>query len=697
MKKKITAGLIALLAALMLIGCYGGPGNHIPGTPNPVWPPSCEDTDKPGEEEDTDQPDGETKPDGTDTPDNEEDADQPGKDDTEKPGEEETDQPGEDESESQLPAAEDSILADKTAWRTSGNLFEADSHAWENIQGSSLYRFQNDLLTTYYLYDSDLKMSFYYMNIISIENGEVLYQTKIEGPEVPEIQIISDQIILKDLGTKKAYVFDAQLNLAAEYQFDSSSFVFDQTGEKVYVFTSDAGVQIIDLKTDTETFILEEERSFYLCDVNDNYASITYVDVNTLMKTGGILNLETGELTAFPLEKSPELIAFGDDIWLSKLHAETETYVTGKLDALKTFSAQSGTEVSFVNGSSHILQKAYNDAWQEMLTVYDSSGKYLSSTELIGTANSLTYEMAWFEEYNGYFFTMMSDEDGMDRLLFWDLSVESSGEDIVFGMLEELDVVPEGSGVPQEYFDRAEAITEKYGMQILIADQCDTVFSDHTGELLLREEDLTMALNTIEATFASYPEGFFEQLKHNTYSQIEVHVEGLLKKNTSTEEVMYISQAFVFTEEDKLVMVLDARGTFGDTINATLQQTIYHEFSHMIDKKLEFNSQYHADAVYSDEGWLALNPEGFEYNNSYYGTLDPAYEDYFVDHYACSNATEDRARVMEHASIGSVDVFEGHQGLIDKLDYYCRGIRDGFDTTGWPEETPWEKTLNLVK
>jgi len=35
--------------------------------------------------------------------------------------------------------------------------------------------------------------------------------------------------------------------------------------------------------------------------------------------------------------------------------------------------------------------------------------------------------------------------------------------------------------------------------------------------------------------------------------------------------------------------------------------------------------------------------------------------------------------------------FEDAAVLLEKLDYYCRCIRDAFDTTDWPETVLWEQ------
>jgi hypothetical protein len=37
--------------------------------------------------------------------------------------------------------------------------------------------------------------------------------------------------------------------------------------------------------------------------------------------------------------------------------------------------------------------------------------------------------------------------------------------------------------------------------------------------------------------------------------------------------------------------------------------------------------------------------------------------------------------------------FENAQVLTEKLDYYCRCIRDAFDTSGWPDTVLWEQYL----
>ncbi|MBE6113898.1 MAG: hypothetical protein E7191_02350 [Erysipelotrichaceae bacterium] len=587
---------------------------------------------------------------------------------------------------STLPTIEHSILANRTQWRNSEELYEVETHAFDSVQGSSLYRFQEDLLSTYYVYNSELKKSIYHVDRISITSGEVVSSIQIKDMMTPEVQVLEEHIVIKDLNDNSAYVYDDTFTLVEEYTFDSIYFVFNTTAERAYVFTEGNGIEVIDLVNDTESIVFEHARDITLTEVNDTYVAFTYVDIDTLRRTGAVLDINLGDIEAFPLDYSPKNMEYGNGTWVAELYTDT-TYVVGKSEELGVVDTEKLETISLMSGSGHILHKAFNKEWQNILTVYDSTGKYIDCVELVGTVNTLMQDMVWYEEYNGYFMTLMSDEDGMDRLLFWELAEESS-EELEMQSIDTLGHVEVGHSVSEELYKRAEEIGDMYGVDILIAEQCDTVFTDHTAELLVEEEDIEIALETIKATLETFPEGFFDQLKHDTYSTIELQLTGMLAKNTSTEDITYISQAFVYSEEDKLVMVVDSRGTHS-SINQVLQQTMYHEFSHMIDKRLSFRSRYVSDAVYSEEVWNSLNPNSFEYYGHYYGVLLPEYREYFIDPYACSNADEDRARILEYAAMGKLDGFKDMDGIMAKYAYYCESIRDGFYSSEW-EEVVWE-------
>ncbi|MBQ9988066.1 MAG: hypothetical protein IJP28_06790, partial [Erysipelotrichales bacterium] len=103
-----------------------------------------------------------------------------------------------------IPSIENSILANRTIWSTTENVYEVPVEAIEKVQGSEIYRFQDSLLSAYYVYDSEVKKSFYYVDKISLENGEVLSSIQIEDMMTPDIQVLEEYVVVKDIQKKTA-------------------------------------------------------------------------------------------------------------------------------------------------------------------------------------------------------------------------------------------------------------------------------------------------------------------------------------------------------------------------------------------------------------------------------------------------------------------------------------------------------------
>ncbi len=595
------------------------------------------------------------------------------------------------------PNVEKTFLEEKELWKDSQNLYEISLDALAGVSQPEVYKVGNDLLVTYTEYDKEEQKFFYYLKLIGLDSGDVLQEQRLDALTYPTVQVLDEGIGVYDFAEGKSYLLDASLQLKGEYTLEGGRFCMNHAGDRIYSFTYDAGITVLNLETGEETTLLGDARNMYMYEA-DEEAVFSYIDKNTLM-----CYVETMDLGSEETQKIDSVYTYfnvesAGDVWLGQVENKDFTYVVGTKENQEEFCTQESTLVSLNEASGQIMVADTNAEGIPYLSVYDASGKCLSYCETTGLENTLYYDPVWYEEYNGYVFTLM-DDSGDNHLLFWDISVDSEGEDLVMSQVTGWDTIPEGDAVSNEYYDRAKQISDTYGVQILIADQCDTVFSDHTAELLLTENDIELALDTIEYVLGLYPEGIFTQMKYGTYQEIEIQVLGSLVKDVSTEEEQYVSGGFVSTDyPGKILMALDARGGYpGETINSILSETMYHEFSHIIDRRLEYASLYREDMVYSEEGWLELNPGDFEYDNTYFEMAAVQYADYFVDSYACTFSTEDRARIMEFAMAGDVETFAGKEGLIRKLEYYCGSIRDGFDTTGWPEETPWEKTLNEVK
>lgn len=589
------------------------------------------------------------------------------------------------------PKFQDTILQARTPWGGSGNLYEVPLDALEGIAQSEVYRFGNDLLLTYSVYDQESGQSIYVVKLVSLETGEVLQMQQLKSLTFAQIQILDHHVAVKDLGDGKCYLLDSELAEVGTYELVGGRFCLHPAGEKAYVFTYDQGIREVDLTSGQVNVLLDQAVNLYQYDASREYAAFVYTDRDTLMREAGILDLRSGQIQVIASPYAYSGLEVGQNTWLGKVDTEEPLYVLSDGTSQRMFRIDLAAMAGVNGASGHVMISEMTADGGTVFSVYDAEGEGISKCDATELMDSQGLDLAWYEEYGGYVFSLM-DHHGQDHLLFWDVSTDNVETALECIEVEKLAVAPAGAAVSQNLYEQAAVLSQKYGVEILIADQCDTAFTDHEAEPLLVESEIRQALNTLDHVLGRYPQGFFEQCKHDTYKEIEIQILGMLKKSYSTEDTIYISGGFVTTAyPGKLLMALDARAVDPqDAINPILAGTMYHEISHMIDKRLAFDARYREDAVYTDSGWEALNPAGFAYNESYYGTLDPEYEDYFVDAYACTNATEDRARIMEYAMLGEVDLFADKEGLAKKLAYYGEAIRDSFDTTGWPENLPWE-------
>ena len=194
------------------------------------------------------------------------------------------------------------------------------------------------------------------------------------------------------------------------------------------------------------------------------------------------------------------------------------------------------------------------------------------------------------------------------------------------------------------------------------------------------------ALNIMENVLSRYPEGFFSQLCYGSVESIRIELVGALMLKDGVEDRRDSAGGFAQNMGSYYLVALD-----GFIVQAG---TVFHEFSHIIDKRLEWDALLREDALFSEEAWLALQPEGFQYAMSYIdaleGTTDPGY---FVSDYSTTYPTEDRAELMEAAMSDHSWAFESGSGCRAKMQFYADCIRDCFDTAEWPATTTWEKVL----
>ena len=247
----------------------------------------------------------------------------------------------------------------------------------------------------------------------------------------------------------------------------------------------------------------------------------------------------------------------------------------------------------------------------------------------------------------------------------------------------------------QEARQYADTLESRYGIRILLSDQCRDAAALCDRAIALTDtmdagEELAAvntALDALARTLSLYPDGFTAQFRNG------VGEGGLRILLVSAIASDYGVVGVTYESADWQNIALDIR------MSDSLDSLICHELWHATENHI-LSRDY---AAIDPDSWDALNPPGFTYcgdatlsNDLRQWTLyscDP--EDVcFVDGYACVDAREDRARIMEYFMVHE----DAAQLLIEspvirqKLQIMCDAVRNNFDTADWGQ-VRWERLL----
>lgn len=246
--------------------------------------------------------------------------------------------------------------------------------------------------------------------------------------------------------------------------------------------------------------------------------------------------------------------------------------------------------------------------------------------------------------------------------------------------------------------ERADKMEEEYGVEVYIGEECGNYSGGYSSAPYLGYENVEDALDKLEYALAKYPKGFFAQFNDSYTKGLHVYLAGELRG--VEDDVLDLAGGFKASENYKIVLYINC--DFVDMI----ESTFHHELCHAIDEKI-CNADIERDnPLLSDEIWDKFNPKegmytftydeyGFDGNHKYVYDLemyDSLSDVYFIDSYAMTYPTEDRARLFE-AIMGEAYTymeFEKTPNLQEKIEYFSECMRQTFDTTGW-EDVHWER------
>ena len=519
------------------------------------------------------------------------------------------------------------------------------------------------------------------LNHISLEDGALVASASISAGAETKLSIGSGEIALCDRESGLVTILNEKFQILRTYEVptEGDEWYLNSELDTLYIFYYDRGLLARNLETGKEIWLVDNGFQVESMGGGSSYLFLRYTDRADQKTYIRCLNLSMAALETLPVDGQVSNIVRQGEIWLLR-KGDEQILVRG--DELRSLAC-TDSEVQLLPLRRHLLVM---DPSRRNLALYDTNGGFLSRCSLPQSSHAMIRsDFVWSGYWEGYFF-MDFDGDAI-RLMFWDVRPDTDGDDLPMSPLGEAQ--QSQPVVEQQLYERAEKLSQRFGVDIRIAERCAMDYTHYDTYALTDPTFIRSALDILENALSQYPDGFFRQLLYGSVESIRIELVGGLMLKDTVEDRKDSAGAFAHNRGSYYLIALD-----GFLLRS---ETIYHEFSHVIDKRLEWDSLIREDALYSEEAWLALQPEGFQYAMSYLDTPEAtlAYlnTDYFVSDYALTFPTEDRAVLMAAAMEQQSWDFEAGSGRRMKMQFYADCIRDCFDTTGWPKTTLWEQVL----
>ena len=573
---------------------------------------------------------------------------------------------------SPLPLLEQGIVLDE-----SGNLRYIPNVTIEGLISPEMHLFGNGLLVSAY---SENMLS---LNHISLEDGALITSTSLTAGHGAKLCFGSGEIGLCDRESGSVLILDEDFQLLRSYDLslEGDEWYLNSELDTLYVFYSDRGLLALNLESGEELWLVDDGFRVTPRGDGSGYVIFEYTDRDDQKTYTRCLNLSVATLETLPVDGGVSDCIRQGETWLIQKH-ESEDHILVQGEDSYSFTWEE-SDVRMLSPKRHLL---VSDPSGRNLTLYEADGAFLSRCALPQNDSHAVVgqDFVWSGYWQGYFFTDYIGSSS--RLMFWDVNAPCEGEDLQMSDPEAIQQVQ--PVLERQLYERAEELSQRFGLDIRIAEQCSLDYSHYDTYALPDPGFIRSSLDILEDCLAQYPDGFFHQLLYGPIESIRIELVGGLtaKEDNITHPSAH---AFVSNRGSYYIVVFDGY---------MLQNSIvFHEFSHIIDDRLEWDSMIREDALYSEETWLSLQPEGFYFAFSYVDVPEElnAYMDsgYFIRDYALTYPTEDRAVLIASAMENNIWDFEPGSGSRRKLQYYADCIRDCFNTDGWPEVTRWEQVL----
>lgn len=394
------------------------------------------------------------------------------------------------------PIKEASLLDSCEAFDDSGALWYIPNQQIEAQQYPMLRAFAGNLLmtTTSYISDGNSEMK---LTLLSATTGEALQSCTVELTESVEPQILGDHIAVCDSQSGTVVVLDALLRETARYTLsaDPGQWFLGYDLDTLYKCSYLDGICAVSLSTGKERFFLDLAE-LSICSVTDANVCFTGVNRETQRYTASCLNLASGKLVEPPFSGDFFRICHSGKMWLAGFYGQEDTFAFGVDTNARVITAQGGT-FSLLDPVGHLLLTGLDGT----LSLYDSKGIFLSTCALPGR---YVQSIVWTEELGGYLL-LVNDGEECNRLLFWDIRANTNGENLQTQSLADLQAAPDGMSADASLYERAQSLSDHFGIEIRIADQCETEFTSFSCYPVSDYGPVSAGLDLLEDALSVFP------------------------------------------------------------------------------------------------------------------------------------------------------------------------------------------------
>ena len=562
------------------------------------------------------------------------------------------------------------------------------------------------LLTGYQYNEADQSSTSRFMIVDPIKDA-VIATSELPGQIQPVCAAASDKIIVED-GIKQCYyLLDDTLAVERTLEVPRFNGAFNSNGT-AYYYVENSLLFVMDLSDGTSRYIpLPHDLRFTMLDGCDPQTGYLYGGVQTDgVNIYMVFDPKAGELRY--LGKDLDASPFGDTFTGCYYDADMEVaYYRGNFgsDQLQYLLPESGTTSHqyFVQNSPYFISEPtigeQTDSPDKTILYREKDGKMLGAVPESGEAadiNNISYLPAenWLlgwqtAEDHSRIVVIDPEQLNFDTpLATREETLPALVDESLYSVIPASPEIPEIASDLADHRKIADGMEKKYGVSILLANQC-APFTDRlnwsftTTEEEFSREWLDRSLAVLDKALAAYPAGFFSEFR--TAGDMG-GIRFLLTGAISPEG--YPRVGFEGQKREWYNVVVDI--TSMEETN-----TYHHEIWHAMEERLTNGGC----TCFNWEEWDEhLNPEGFGYSIDYYlNGADPGHvlyvngrpegkDPYFVDLYGASHGTEDRARLYE--AVMSPEVYDSGKvlsspHLAEKFRIMTEAIRTVWDAPDW--------------